>query len=113
MSWRVSCRGGHTRLPVGPPQASMRKQFCAGLDTVEAALGQAAAGSLPGGLDWQPRAGPFFLGDRISMVDLVFAPFLERMVASLLYYKGFQMRGGDYPHLDVRRMPPCELVPLG
>jgi glutathione S-transferase len=38
------------------------------------------------------KRGPFFLGNDISMVDVQFAPFLERMAASLLYYKGFQMR---------------------
>ena len=37
-------------------------------------------------------AGPFFLGETVSIVDFMFAPFLERMAASLLYYKGFQMR---------------------
>lgn len=34
--------------------------------------------------------GPFFLGADISMVDIAFVPFLERMVASMLYYKGFR-----------------------
>jgi glutathione S-transferase len=36
--------------------------------------------------------GPFFLGKDISIVDIQFTPFLERMAASLLYYKGFQIR---------------------
>lgn len=36
--------------------------------------------------------GPFFLGSTFSLVDVQFAPFLERMAASLLYYKGFQIR---------------------
>lgn len=31
--------------------------------------------------------GPFFLGGKLSLVDCMFAPFLERMAASLLYYK--------------------------
>ncbi|KAG7347774.1 glutathione S-transferase [Nitzschia inconspicua] len=35
---------------------------------------------------------PFFLGKDISMVDVQFAPFLERMAASLLFYKGFMIR---------------------
>ena len=26
------------------------------------------------------------------MVDIIFAPFLERMMASLFYYKGFDMK---------------------
>jgi len=34
----------------------------------------------------------FFLGDKVSVVDAMFAPFLERMAASLLYFKGFQIR---------------------
>lgn len=34
----------------------------------------------------------FFMGDRVTMVDFMFAPFLERTVASLLFYKGFQIR---------------------
>ena len=33
------------------------------------------------------NGGPFFLGPRVSMVDCMFAPFLERMAASLPYYK--------------------------
>lgn len=36
--------------------------------------------------------GPFFLGEQFSLVDIIFAPFLERMDASLTYYKGFRMR---------------------
>uniref|UniRef100_A0A061QXR9 Glutathione S-transferase n=1 Tax=Tetraselmis sp. GSL018 TaxID=582737 RepID=A0A061QXR9_9CHLO len=36
--------------------------------------------------------GPFFLGADISLVDINFVPFLERMVASLLYYKGLNVR---------------------
>lgn len=31
--------------------------------------------------------GPFFLGAELSLVDCMFAPFLERMAASVLYYK--------------------------
>jgi glutathione S-transferase len=36
--------------------------------------------------------GGFFLGGQVSIVDIMFAPFLERMAASLLYFKGFQIR---------------------
>ena len=36
--------------------------------------------------------GPFFVGHDISIVDVQFAPFLERIVASLLYYKGLPIR---------------------
>jgi glutathione S-transferase len=50
-------------------------------------------------------SGPFFLGNDISQVDVMFTPFLERMAASLLYYKGFMMRvppdvKTDYPNLN-------------
>ena len=37
--------------------------------------------------------GPFFLGRELSLVDIVFAPFLERIAASIAYYKGFIVRG--------------------
>lgn len=35
-----------------------------------------------------PTGGPYFLGSQLSMVDILFTPFLERMAASLPYYKG-------------------------
>jgi glutathione S-transferase len=37
-------------------------------------------------------AGPYFLGGQLGLVDLLFTPFLERMAASLPYFKGFQAR---------------------
>jgi len=54
-----------------------RKMFTDTLSKVESALN---------------RSGPFFLGKEVSLVDFMYAPFLERMAASLLYYKGFMMR---------------------
>jgi glutathione S-transferase len=50
-------------------------------------------------------SGPFFLGDAISMVDIQFAPFLERMAASMLYFKGFVIRvapgeATDFPNIN-------------
>lgn len=36
--------------------------------------------------------GPYFLGTELSVVDCVFAPFLERMAASCAYYKGLMLR---------------------
>lgn len=44
-------------------------------------------------------AGPYFLGADLSLVDCMFTPFLERMAASLPYYKGFTARDSRYPHL--------------
>eukprot|EP00941_MAST-03F_sp_MAST-3F-sp1_P004005 g4005.t1 len=41
--------------------------------------------------------GPFFL-NHLSIVDLIFLPYLERMNASLFYYKGFRLR-------DEKRFP--------
>merc|ERR1712194_730540 len=36
--------------------------------------------------------GDFFLGKEVSLVDFMFAPFMERMAASMLYFKGYQIR---------------------
>ena len=57
------------------------------LDTVDAELG---------------RCGPYFMGAEFSMVDIAFAPFLERMAGSILYYKGVKIEGngGRWRHLD-------------
>ena len=40
-----------------------------------------------------PLQGPYFLGSELSLVDITFTPMLERMAASLAYYKGMYMRG--------------------
>ncbi len=40
----------------------------------------------------EASGGPFLLGERLCGVDLVFVPFLERMAASLAYYKGYLLR---------------------
>lgn len=37
-------------------------------------------------------AGPFILGEQVSTADAILAPFLDRMHASLLYYKGLDLR---------------------
>lgn len=60
------------RRPAAVPQATM--------DVVDREL--AAAG------------GPFFLGADLSLADITFVPMLERIAASLLYYKGCAVRGG-------------------
>lgn len=45
------------------------------------------------------REGPYFLGKDLSMVDIMFSPFLERMAASLPYFKGYECRHERFPHL--------------
>lgn len=48
-----------------------------------------------------PDGGPFFNGTEITQADVVFAPFLERIAASIPYYKGEMVRGtGAWPALD-------------
>ena len=68
-----------------------RQEFIGTLNDVEDAL--------------KAMGGPFFMGKQMTMVDIQFAPFLERMAASLLYFKGFQMRvppgtKTDFPNLN-------------
>eukprot|EP00850_Spirogloea_muscicola_P010045 SM000058S18475 [mRNA] locus=s58:164541:166293:+ [translate_table: standard] len=64
-----------------------RQKFEATMDAVDEAL--AATG------------GPYFLGKEFSLVDAVFAPFLERIAPSIAYWKGLVVRGsGRWPHLD-------------
>lgn len=36
--------------------------------------------------------GPFMLGPSLSVADCVYVPYLERMNASLFYYKGYRLR---------------------
>ena len=46
-------------------------------------------------------SGPFFGGASVSLVDCVFASSLERISASILYYKGLQVKAsGRWPHVD-------------
>lgn len=37
--------------------------------------------------------GPYFMGAELSLVECVFAPMLERIAASIPYYKGLAVRG--------------------
>ena len=59
-------------------------------------------------------SGDFFLGDEVSLVDLLFAPFFERTVASLPFFKGFLIRAAPgaatnpYPSLQI-----LAFMPLG
>lgn len=63
-----------------------RNRFEATLDDVDSAL--------------SVEDGPYFLST-FSLVDIVFAPFLERIVASIPYYKGIIVRGsGRWPALE-------------
>lgn len=57
---------------------SNRDQFCRTMDAIDKELREAP--------------GPYFLSE-FGLVDITFAPFLERIVSSLLYYKGFVVRG--------------------
>ncbi len=54
-----------------------REQFKGVVAQVEAALGQ--------------TSGAYFL-DQFSTVDVIFTPYVERMNASLYYYKGYSLR---------------------
>ncbi|MFM7314655.1 MAG: glutathione S-transferase family protein, partial [Cyanobium sp.] len=38
------------------------------------------------------RGGPFLLGAALCTADVVFVPYVERMNASLAYYKGYELR---------------------
>jgi len=51
------------------------------------------------------KGGDFFMGEKVSIVDFMFAPFLERMCASMIFFKGFQIRVAkgqrtDYPAIN-------------
>ena len=66
--------------PADGPGQRHRAQFEATMAKVEAALGDVPE-------------GPFFLGERLCIVDLVYVPHLERIAASLLYWKAYRIRG--------------------
>ena len=55
------------------------------------------AGALADALEACP--GPFLLGEQLSTADVVFVPYLERMNASLAYYKGYLLRQ-RHPAID-------------
>jgi glutathione S-transferase len=41
--------------------------------------------------------GPFFFGDALGTSDVVFVPYVERMCASLFYFKGLDLRAAFPP----------------
>jgi len=50
--------------------------------------------------------GGFFLGKEVSVVDCMFAPFLERVAASMIYFKGLPIRvpkGSKSDHPAINR----------
>ena len=55
----------------------------------------AVAGSVAQALTAQ--GGPLFLGQTLTVADVIFIPYLERMVASLFYYKGLDLRARYAP----------------
>ena len=71
-------------------QKQSRVMFEETLDVVEGQLGQVP--------------GPFFLKQGISIVDLQFVTHIERMLASVPYWAGFKIRGGEgsarWPNID-------------
>ena len=40
------------------------------------------------------------MSGRVTLVDVVFLPFLERIVASMLYFKGIDIRTSEYPNIS-------------
>lgn len=74
-------------LTSGNNDGGQRTQFCSILDRVDKALAD--------------MGGPYFLGEEFSNVDIMYASFLERMAASLPYYKALVIRGtGRWPHVE-------------
>jgi glutathione S-transferase len=66
--------------------ARARKDFEQAMDDTEAVL--------------KRSSGPFFGGKDISIADCVFASSLERIAASILYYKGLSIRGERWPSVE-------------
>jgi glutathione S-transferase len=44
--------------------------------------------------------GPYFLGDTVSLVDIAFMPFFERMSVALATWKNFEMKNPARSHLN-------------
>eukprot|EP00746_Dinoflagellata_sp_MGD_P013345 gnl/MRDRNA2_/MRDRNA2_128812_c0_seq1.p1 gnl/MRDRNA2_/MRDRNA2_128812_c0~~gnl/MRDRNA2_/MRDRNA2_128812_c0_seq1.p1 ORF type:complete len:478 (-),score=111.21 gnl/MRDRNA2_/MRDRNA2_128812_c0_seq1:189-1541(-) len=69
----------------GEESARAQQAFAQALDATEAALGN--------------NGGPYFLGKELSLVDCIFASTLERIAASILYYKGFKIRDSRWSRI--------------
>ncbi|XP_002989894.2 uncharacterized protein LOC9629978 [Selaginella moellendorffii] len=104
------------RHPLLPPKGSPKANAVDGLLRLERLLAGAwlsrlrsfwtKPGQFEGAMDDVDGAlakfgGPFFLGDTFSLVDAVYAPFLERIAASMPYWQGVMIRGETrWPHLQ-------------
>ncbi|NJM00471.1 MAG: glutathione S-transferase family protein [Synechococcaceae cyanobacterium SM2_3_2] len=75
--FRAWCQWLCTPRPGAVLDQRHRQQFVRVVEQVEEALAQ--------------TAGSYFL-DQFSTVDVIFTPYVERMNASLFYYKGYSLR---------------------
>ena len=97
-------RGSKLEERVAPLLRLERRVFGSWFSWLTSRAGQAAAEEMDGLLrevdgELVRGGGPYFLGEEFSLVDCVFTPFLERMAASLPYFKGFEVRCDRYPGL--------------
>eukprot|EP00184_Porphyridium_aerugineum_P001084 CAMPEP_0184708060 /NCGR_PEP_ID=MMETSP0313-20130426/37584_1 /TAXON_ID=2792 /ORGANISM="Porphyridium aerugineum, Strain SAG 1380-2" /LENGTH=349 /DNA_ID=CAMNT_0027169641 /DNA_START=475 /DNA_END=1524 /DNA_ORIENTATION=- len=82
-SWLSLVRG-----PGGFARQMSKKAFLEDMNTVNTVLGKYSS-------------GPFFLGDKVSLVDCRFAPFMERIVASVPYFQAIPIyKSGSWPNID-------------
>jgi glutathione S-transferase len=44
--------------------------------------------------------GPFFLGSKSSYLDCRYAPIMERIAPTILYYKGVKIKGGKWKNIN-------------
>ena len=97
---------GHPQvLPLRRLERQLFQAWCQWLCYPHSARGDAAAGDqfrrvaelMEQALAAHP--GPFLLGEELSTADVVFVPYVERMSASLAYYKGYLLRQ-RHPAID-------------
>ena len=91
-------------LPLRKLERALFRAWCSWLcrpatspaaDAVAAAQFSAVASSFADAL--LAKSGPFLLGSELSVADVVFVPFVERMRASLFYYKAFDITAAFPP----------------